>query len=318
MKTIVYPCNVCMAFLLILLVSSCSNIEVREQLAFQVGEFMGKKDIQILDLSSKDYQTVTSKPGIYGCPTWSPDGEQLAFVETLEDESYRIVIADIDATSMSLSFVNAPEGFYFGDKIDWSPNGDLIAAFMGSREDASGIYLIDPQTSRIEFLVSEGSNPHWSPDGKIIAYAVIVTWDQSPIYLVEVEDPNPVRFEENGSLHDWSPDGKRILFSARPDGNWNIFHSNIDGSDQVQITQFEGNWPSFSLEEESYVIYYAGVTWSPDKQLIAFSSNKDSPQRQFLKEMTSDLYLMDSNGENIVRLTNAARQISCPDWRPQP
>ena len=55
----------------------------------------------------------------------------------------------------------------------------------------------------------------------------------------------------------WSPDGKRIAFSANPEGNFDIFIMNSDGSEISAVTSF----PQNELEP----------TWFPDGKQLAFS-----------------------------------------------
>jgi len=57
----------------------------------------------------------------------------------------------------------------------------------------------------------------------------------------------------------WSPDGKKIAFSANPDGNYDIFTMNADGSDIQQIT-------TSSRKEIT-------PAWFPDNETIAYTKN---------------------------------------------
>jgi Tol biopolymer transport system component len=49
--------------------------------------------------------------------------------------------------------------------------------------------------------------------------------------------------------------------------------------------------------------------WSPDSQLIAFSSNRDGPLQ---------IYLMFRNGTGLKLLTRMPGETSEVDWRPAP
>lgn len=57
----------------------------------------------------------------------------------------------------------------------------------------------------------------------------------------------------------WSPDGKKIAFSADPNGNYDIFVMNADGSNIQQKT-------SSSRKEET-------PAWFPDSRTIAYAKN---------------------------------------------
>jgi len=55
----------------------------------------------------------------------------------------------------------------------------------------------------------------------------------------------------------WSPDGTKIAFTANPEGNYNIYTMQADGSDIIQVTDF-------STQEKE-------PTWFPDGFTIAYT-----------------------------------------------
>ena len=115
----------------------------------------------------------------------------------------------------------------------------------------------------------------------------------------------------------WSPDGDRIAFVSWYDGDQNIYLMNTDGSSVTQLTSDPFRYfYIFRNADDKH------PAWSPDGKQIAFVSGRNasllSPQAW------SDIYVMDADGRNVVRLTgnheNVTRDTvygySHPTWSP--
>jgi Tol biopolymer transport system component/polyisoprenoid-binding protein YceI len=98
-------------------------------------------------------------------PTWSPDGERIAFTSFLPDGNDDIFVMNANGSSPT-RLTNGPE--YDADP-DWSPNGELLAF---SRD--GDIYTMRPDGSDVRQL-SRGSArdgaPAWSGDGRWLAFS---------------------------------------------------------------------------------------------------------------------------------------------------
>lgn len=91
----------------------------------------------------------------------------------------------------------------------------------------------------------------------------------------------------------WSPDGKRVSFTARKEGNWDIYVVNVDGSNLTRLT-----------DDAARDLY---TSWSPDGKKIVFDSGRDG---------NTDIYVMGQDGANPVRLTKGSGKNSYPSWSP--
>ncbi len=115
----------------------------------------------------------------------------------------------------------------------------------------------------------------------------------------------------NNSAHDehpsWSPDGSKIAFTSKRDGNYEVYVMNADGSGQTRLTTnpntgFAGNIGNYR------------PSWSPDGSKITF----ESARHVINEDGNHEIYVMDADGSNQIRLTNIPAAIhpadNWPDW----
>jgi len=100
--------------------------------------------------------------------------------------------------------------------------------------------------------------------------------------------------ESNSFAGPWSPDGQRILFTGF--GPVNSFFASIlaDGSEQTTLDDIQGSDEGFP-------------DWSPDGQKIVFTSRRDG---------NNEIYIMNAEGTNPVRLTEQPGDDFAPSWSP--
>lgn len=212
------------------------------------------------------------------------------------------------------------------EDVQWSPVADHLA-FRTEQE----IYLYDPAGINLVnltqgFLVQGGlrfvGGLNWSPDGQSIAFDV-VPWDggQVKVYAVSVDgrgvDEITGRDYPYGDSPTWSPDGQ-----------WIFYHSaTTENFAQIVARRFNTDeWVRLPLEVSGFTLEFRpGVGTSiSDKpasvpsgggNLIAFVSDRDStPNAQGM--VSTDIYVMNSDGSGVTRLTNTPEQEGLPAWSP--
>ena len=99
----------------------------------------------------------------------------------------------------------------------------------------------------------------------------------------------------NDSRGIWSPDCSKIVFQSNRTGQYEIWIMDADGSNQTQLTFTpNGEWSIYPV-------------WSPDGNQILFSSSRDNSGYW-------DLFTMNSDGSNVVNITNTGEAEQWSDW----
>src|SRR5690348_16160852 len=186
---------------------------------------------------------------------------------------------------------------------EFSPDGHWIA-FVSNHSGSSKIWLIPSNGGEAKMLTSgqQGeSSPQWSPDGKRLAF-LSARDGQSDIWLATVEGGEPTRVtNEKSAKHGirWSPDGGNIAYIGNRAKTQDIYIVPASGGEARQLTQKTNEW-----DENRWA-----PAWSPDGKRIAFVSNRSD-------YYADDLWIIDSDGTHLQKLTTNVRVMTDPIWSP--
>ena len=182
-------------------------------------------------------------------------------------------------------------------------NGPRIAYAGGAPSHIHVINLDGSGDTQITTSVGNDINPAWSPDGTKIAFA---TPDSENRYIgiavVNADGSDPHLLFSDATFLDyfpaWSPDGSQIVFTAGGGDAIDIMNANGSGRHRL-VTRAGG---------ESY----GHLSWSPDGSRIAVETTRPRDNGHVRKE----IWVMNADGSNFVRLTTNEVEDNHPDWSP--
>ena len=127
------------------------------------------------------------------------------------------------------------------------------------------------------------------------------------VYSVKPDGTDPQRLTNAPGTDQfavWSPDGKRIAFRSPRDNpnGLDIFAMNADGTEVVRLT----NGPGFNN----------APGWSKDGARIVFMSTRDGVDPAKGQVGDNEIYTMNADGSDLVRLTNNAAFDGSPTFSP--
>lgn len=249
----------------------------------------GKKEIYTCEFDGFNPTRVTYNESISLFPSWSHDGQYLAYT------SYKGGKPDIYIRNLAdkRETVIAREGLNITPA--WAPDRLEIAATLSFSGDQE-LYLLTAAGKVIKRLTTSRASdlsPTWSPDGKQIAFVSNRTGGPQ-IFILDLESGAERRLTFEGRYNtqpSWSPRGDRIAYACQVGGLHQICVVDVDGRNPMQLTQGPGDNESPS--------------WSPDGSLIAFSSTREGPSR---------LYVMGAFGTDQRRLLLLNGEQMNPRW----
>jgi len=276
-------------------------------------------------------------------PDWSPDSRSIAFAAVPKPPAASSRIHLFSTTDLKERQVTFPPANLSDTNPVFSPDGRTLAFVRWTGQEAGDIYLLDLQTREIRRLTSRNRaifGLAWGEGAREIVFASS-DGREGRVWRVAAAGGEPVATEITAEIlslclspsqhllayeqgfnelniwrmpgpratsagtypqrliastqadlnPDYSPDGTKILFSSRRTGGSEIWMSDSEGQNLVQLT---------SLGQHS-----GTPRWSPDGRNIAFDSRPEGH---------SDIFVMDPKGRSPVRLTDNPADDVIPSW----
>ena len=276
-------------------------------------------------------------------PHWAPDSKSIVFAAVPKPPSVSSRIHLFSTINLKESELTFPPANRGDTNPVFSPDGRVLAFVRWTGQEAGDIYLLDMESRAVRRLTNRNRAVFglaFGEDGREIVFASndgregrvwrvpvsggepvataitaeILSLCYSPVrHLLAYEEnfndlniwrmpgtaasdranaPQPLIASTQPDLNpDYSPDGTKILFSSRRTGSSEIWMSDSEGQNLVQLT---------SLGQHS-----GTPRWSPDGRKIAFDSRPEGD---------SDIFMMDPKGRSPFRLTDNRADDIIPSW----
>jgi Tol biopolymer transport system component len=179
----------------------------------------GERGVYIANRDGTEVRRVSGS-GYAAVPTWSPDGQRLAFIRA---EAANPKVWNLWLLSLQSSTMRRLTAFRYGQtwSASWFGDGERIAF---AHEDRLIVQHLTTGREREYKTPIRGRlvrTPAVSPDGARVIFQVY----RDGAWLLELTDGAMRRVLTDPSAEEfaWSRDGRRVAFHSRRDGEWGIW-----------------------------------------------------------------------------------------------
>jgi serine/threonine protein kinase len=252
--------------------------------------------IYVLDLANQVEPRLLYTPGektLVAAPSWSPEGNQIAFYQFEGGDKFTYVIEDRpDAFAEQLNACVNPS---------WSSDGTQIICKSNS---SAAFDIVNLSTRSLFFQLRMGAGatlPNWSPQNDEIVY-VVSSDDKTAIWRTGISNGALPSLLASASSENYAP-------AWSPDGQWIAYQSNQGSplSDLWIMDRSGGNLKRVLHTDSQY--WSRAPSWSPDGHWLAFVSN----QAGSIGADFGEIFVVSLNTGEVHQVTNTGGKVY--DWR---
>ena len=260
--------------------------------------------VYTIDPDTGDRKAVTPSESVCTWPTWSPDGNHLAFSSLQSGDNGHgrlgIYLKGAEESAPRLIYANSPGTDAIARStphyVLWSPDSRRLAFIAQTLGGKLSLFVQDIHSSSepVRLIDSGPIYASWSPDSRYL-----VTHSSRSHYLVDFEAEQSARRSPGSSTSymapSWSPTANRIAMFR-------------DSGHEMQILMI-ADVAEASAKILAEVTGVAGFGWSPIGNTIGLARNLDSQSGFY-----SGLWLIDAEGSEQKRVSEDP--LLCFFWSP--
>jgi TolB protein len=279
---------------------TATSVAAREPRIAFVSDEQGDPAIYVVDADGSDRQRISGgDQTVCLFPSWSPDGERVAFLELSDRAGAGVWVADVRGTmrvSVSHPISNAPTRDIDAITPAWSQDGTEVtfvslgdsadAALQVARSDGSGIDRTVHLTDHVVVALRR------SPNDDRLLFVGPHEGGEANVYTLSAHSEGPTLIMTGTTAADWSPDGERIAVAERASKSVLV----LDGDEEPRsVVQFS----TIPID----------VRWSPDGRFMAVVT--DGSERQGYGD---GLYVVDVESGQTTPLVDGEAWTLWPEW----
>jgi Tol biopolymer transport system component len=206
-------------------------------------------------------------------PTWSPDGNRIAFMAGADPKGRGFRICILGADGSDPITIDSPNTMDW--RPCWSPDGKQIA-FASGNEGMPRIYTAESRGGGIRAVTAAalgGMSPFWKRDGTAIGYTRLTEDGGKSALVFTRTDGSSTEIIAQDELHlragadALSPDGKRLLYIAIDYMNQTARLRKWEFASRTE----ENIGDAFAIDLTEGYHAYPTAAWSPDGRWILLS-----------------------------------------------
>jgi Tol biopolymer transport system component/DNA-binding winged helix-turn-helix (wHTH) protein len=302
-----------------------------------------KMDIYVRNIGSMDPLRLTrnAENDIY--PVFSPDGEHIAFLRSLRENSEIYLIPAAGGAERKICSITS-----INSSISFAPDGKTLAV-VDSEADRHrlGIFLVDLETGEKKRLTTPPAwqtddSPNFSPDGNTVIFTRGFSQNEMELFSVSASGGEPKQLTNDkvaisGATFD--ADGKNIFFGSKRDSNqFYLWQMPAGGGEPQLINRGRKNITNPTISKDGKTIAFVeslsnlniwevGLPEQKTTEKVLFNSpnsdnspsfSPDGKKIVFISDMTGnfEVWLADADGKNQKQLTFGRHSAGSPRFSP--